>query len=157
MYLVATDLNDPCEETLQCTEALGLNAICSSEKKCICKAGNHFVTPKECIPNKGKKFFLLWRADEQDSRAKPEIRCGCILSAWVKNFGFLKAKNVGHMYGHKCSSLQLKWGQGKKPHKWWKARIPRLGFYQSKQTITRSREHQTGIIFLPVWTYFRVH
>lgn len=48
---VAINLNDNCEEEIQCTEAFGQNALCS-QQTCICKPDNHFVTPKQCIPNK---------------------------------------------------------------------------------------------------------
>jgi hypothetical protein len=58
MYLVATNLNETCEESIQCTVTFGDNATCSGEQTCICKPDNHFVIPHQCILNRGKKCCL---------------------------------------------------------------------------------------------------
>lgn len=50
---VAKNLNDPCEEQIQCTITFGPNGTCSEEKKCICKPGNHFIIPSKCVLNIG--------------------------------------------------------------------------------------------------------
>lgn len=50
---VATNLNETCEESIQCTVTFGDNATCSGEQTCICKPDNHFVIPHQCILNRG--------------------------------------------------------------------------------------------------------
>lgn len=71
MCLVAINLNDNCEEEIQCTEAFGQNALCS-QQTCICKPDNHFVTPKQCIPNKGKMCCLKSRTGKEIGCTNPE-------------------------------------------------------------------------------------
>jgi len=51
---VASNINDSCEEAIQCTERFGLNAECNSQKMCSCKPENHFVSAShKCIPDIG--------------------------------------------------------------------------------------------------------
>jgi len=51
---VVANINDPCEESIQCTESFGSNAECNSTKVCSCKSAHHIVSPAmKCIPSKG--------------------------------------------------------------------------------------------------------
>ncbi|KDR12460.1 wnt inhibitory factor 1-like [Zootermopsis nevadensis] len=50
---VARNVNNSCEEEIQCTMPFGENGTCNDEQQCVCKTGNHYVKPSKCVFSKG--------------------------------------------------------------------------------------------------------
>lgn len=74
---VAKDLNDPCEEEIQCTISFGPNGTCNEEKHCVCKPGNHFAIPSSCVLSigLGEKCGETFQCYLPEDGLNQHIRC----------------------------------------------------------------------------------